>query len=935
MVSRAEAVAAAVPSTPSKAKPTWQEYEHQAETVGMDVDAPQQESAIVGSSPRRRKSKKPKKPLDNADPKMLGDEAYRPVELKQVSGGALTHEAVVFSSDSSLFFLAKDNAVAVYNVENAEMVQSMAAANKKQGDQTATIHAIVADPDQAEGQHRVYTFSADCRARLWDADTGSLVREWRLPGGVAAYVVADPLRSNAFYCAMRSAPVKNQKPNMDKMKYMVSRLTLAEDGSVQAEQLFKMSGLVGLCVRGDGQWVAAYAMFRVVLAQVRGSGKVVQHSWGMTERVSALAFHPGEPVLAVGDWRGRIMFWHCVDDHLLGSQPTTDRRVSRHSHHWHAHRVNTVAFAESGTTMLSGGEEGVLVLWQLPTDSRSFVPRLGSDVMGIAISPDQAFYAVTLRDNTVKVLSAATRSLVASLQGLTFADSSQCSKPRLARALQPNAFTTGLVVHPTTHHVVLNGEPGHLQVYSALSDRHVVSVEVASFNRTGGSQVAASQPHVDLVQYSSDGAWMATVDSRKNAECYLKFWSHDPAAQKYRLATRIDAPHMSGGVSALAFQPPRQGQPLLCVTTGRADACFRVWALQTRGTGHHYWSCRSTVRYREQFPRAVAFSADGSTLAVAFGGAVTLWDPATCLAPAAVLVASAQTPAISGLAFVGESPYLATWSSTRLDMWNLLTGSVWWTLAMPLLAVTVHPRVSLLAVAVCQDSAADSLDASLLVLTPESPNPIVALSHPVGVEALAFAPSSSNKRGNHPAAATKQLVDPLDHNILIVLTPTGLLNIYGATDSDQKETVVPKAASTAKAMSSAVFANIFGKPKTTPTPVTASGAATNSHVRQAMRLVRSAVQSAYVNAPYHVLPPVSALYDQFFTAQMHPTTPDTLVPSTSDDAEDTAMADTETEEKTLETAATMSRPATVDDLWSEANTSLLQSICLGFQAKAN
>ncbi|KAJ1815059.1 NET1-associated nuclear protein 1, partial [Coemansia sp. RSA 2675] len=908
MVSRAEAVSAVVPSTPSKAKPTKQEHGHQAETVVMDVDAPQ-ESAIVGSSPRRRKSKKAKKPLDHADPNQLSDETYRAVELKQVSGGTLTHEAVVFSSDSSLFFLAKDNAVAVYNAENAEMVQSMAAANKKQGDQAATIHAIVADPDQAEGQRRVYTFSADCRARLWDADAGSLVREWRLPGGVAAYVVADPQRSNVFYCAMRSVPVKNQRLSMDKMKCMVSRLTLAEDGSVQSEQLFKMTGLLGLCVRGDGQWVAAYAKFRVVLAQVRGSGKAVQHSWGMTERVSALAFHPGEPVLAVGDWRGRIMFWHCVDAQLLGAQPTADRRVSRHSHHWHAHRVNTVAFAESGTTMLSGGEEGVLVLWQLATDSRSFVPRLGSDVMGVAISPNQALYAVTLRDNTVKVLAAATRSLVASLQGLTFADSSQCAKPRLARALQPNAFTTGLVVHPTTHHVVLNGEPGHLQVYSAQSDRHVVSVEVASFNRTGGSQVAASQPHVDLVQYSSDGAWMATVDSRKSAECYLKFWSHDPATQKYRLATRIDAPHVSGGVSALAFQPPRQGQPLLCVTTGRADACFRVWALQTRGTDHHYWSCRSTVRYREQFPRAVAFSADGSTLAVAFGGAVTLWDPATCLAPAAVLVASAQTPAISGLAFVGESPYLAAWSSERLDMWNLLTGSVWWTLVMHLLAVTVHPRVSLLAVAARQDPAADSLDASLLVLTPESPNPIVALSHPVGVEALAFVPSSSTKRSNHPAATAKQLVDPLDHNMLIVLTPTGLLNIYGATDNDHKETVISKA-SPAKAMSSAVFANIFGKPNSAPAPVAGSGVAANAHVRQAMRLVRSAVQSAYVNAPYHVLPPVSALYDQFVTAQMHPTTPDIPVPTTSDDVEDAVMADTEKEE----IAAAVSKPATVDDL---------------------
>ncbi|KAJ2834211.1 NET1-associated nuclear protein 1 [Coemansia sp. 'formosensis'] len=926
MAGKKSAVKTAVPSTP-KANHAKQVIDRPAET--MDVDAPQ-ESGIVGSSPRRRKSKKSKKAAENTDPSNV-DEAYRTVELKQVSGGTLTHEAIVFSSDSSLFFLAKDNAVAVYNVENAEMVQSIAVDNKKQGDQAATIHAIVADPDQS--RRGVYTFSADSRARLWDADTGRLIRQWRLPGGVAAYVVADPLRSNAFYCGMRQAPVKNQKPNMDKMRYTISRLTLAEDGSVETEPLFKMTGTVGLCVRGDSQWVAAYAKFRVVLAQVRSNGQVVEHSWRMIERVSALAFHPGEPVLAVGDWRGRIMFWHCVDTQLLGSDPSSDRRVTRNAHHWHAHRVNTIAFAESGTTMLSGGEEGVLVLWQLVTGARAFVPRLGSDVMGVAISPDQAHYAVTLRDNTVKVLAAATRSLVASLQGLTFADSSQPTHPRLARALQPNAFTTGLVVHPTTHHVVLNGEPGHLQVYSALSDRHVVSVEIASFNRTGGSQVAARQPHVDLVQYSSDGAWMATVDSRseQDAECYLKFWNLDPATQKYRLATRIDAPHMGGGVSALAFQPPRAGQPLLCVTTGRAEACFRVWALQTRGTDHHFWTCRSTARYREQLPRAVAFSADGSTLAVAFGGAVTLWDPATCLAPAAVLVASAQTPALSGLAFVGESSYLAAWSSTRLDMWNLLTGSVWWTLAMPLVAVTVHPRIPLLAVAAHQTHSGP-LDASLLLLSPESPNPLVALPHPAGVEALAFVPSSTPKRSSY--SSEKQLADPLDHNMLVVLTPTGLLNVYGAADNEPKE-IVSKVSSSAVAMSSAVFANIFGKSGKTPVPAAASTTAANAHVRQAMRLVRSAVQSAYVNAPYHVLPPVSALYDQFVTAQMHPATADALVPSTSDeDEEDAVMADADIE-KEASVAAVVNRPATVDDLWSEANPDFIQSICSGFQAKTS
>ncbi|KAJ2885482.1 NET1-associated nuclear protein 1, partial [Coemansia aciculifera] len=357
--------------------------------------------------------------------------------------------------------------------------------------------------------------------------------------------------------------------------------------------------------------------------------------------------------------------------------------------------------------------------------------------------------------------------------------------------------------------------------------------------------------------------------------------------------------------------------------------------LQARGADHYFWVCRSIARYREQSPSAVAFSSDGSTLAVAFGGAVTLWDPAACLAPAAVLVASAQTPMLSSLAFVGESSYLAAWSSTRLDMWNLLTGSVWWTLAMPLLSVAVHPRAPLLAVAARQAPTAGPLDASLLLLNPSSPNPLVALPHPAGVEALAFVPSPFAKRGGF--SVSKQLVDPLDHNLLVVLTPAGLLNLYGAVDDERKDHAVvankpQQVSATATAISSVVFANIFGKSnKVAPAEHKAEATTANVHVRQAMRLVRSAVQSAYVNAPYHVLPPVSALYDQFVTAQMHPAT-STLPPTLAE--EDADMVDVEKDqEPAIAVAGTSNRPATVDDLWSEASPDFIQSICSGFQAK--
>ncbi|KAJ1858306.1 NET1-associated nuclear protein 1 [Coemansia sp. RSA 1822] len=796
-------------------------------------------------------------PIVEATISTQATDAHLPIALKVVSGGQLTTGPIVFSSDSSQFYLAKDNSVSVYNVQNGEMLQNFSV-HRDSGLQRAAIKKIVA----ADG-HRVYTFSADHKARLWDADTGDLVCVWDI-GACADFVEADPSKSGRFFCAMRR---KRQRAGAQK-KYVVCRVELmgepngVEPVRVERQELFRAGNVAGLSVRADGQWVAAFAKFRVHAAFV-GEAKPKCHVWGMEERVSAIAFHPREPVLAVGDWRGRIVFWFCVDENAESSE---DRSIVRSTHHWHAHRVNAIAFA-GDSLMLSGGEEGVLVLWQLDTETRDYLPRLGSDIVGIAPSPDQMRYAITLRDNTIRIVSAVDRTLVSLLQGLKFAE--RAGRARGARELDSDPFTTGLIVHPATHALVLNGEPGRLQVFNHANDRHLASIEVAAYNRVG----SGSQPHVDLVQFSSDGAWMATVDSRRTdatrglmgvTTSYLKFWRLDPASQTYTLVTRIDAPH-SGGVHSICFQPSHRRNALLCVSTGR-DHLFRVWELQSvLGAGPNerfVWASRFTCGYRKLQPTAAAFSFDGSTLAVAFGGAVTLWDPAVCAGPVGVLVASADTPNLKGVAFVGASSFVAAWSDERLDVWNMLTGSVWWTLAMPIQSVYVHPRSSLLAVAAYQ--VPGSSTASVMVLSPSSPSPLVALQHPSGVEAVALVPTATKSGRSHPDSEHGMKPDPLDSNTLVVLTPSGLISVYGA-QVDSRSEVAPSAYG--RRMESSAFADIFGMQKSVAAeaPILA-----NAQVRATMRLVRSAVQSSYVNAPFHVLPPVRSLYTQFVTAQLLP-----------------------------------------------------------------
>ena len=52
-----------------------------------------------------------------------------------------------------------------------------------------------------------------------------------------------------------------------------------------------------------------------------------------------------------------------------------------------------------GTYLLSGGEESVLVLWQLDTHTRQFRPRLGSPIVRVACSPGDSYFCISLQSN--------------------------------------------------------------------------------------------------------------------------------------------------------------------------------------------------------------------------------------------------------------------------------------------------------------------------------------------------------------------------------------------------------------------------------------------------------------------------------------------------------------------------------------------------------
>lgn len=224
--------------------------------------------------------------------------------------------------------------------------------------------------------------------------------------------------------------------------------------------------------------------------------QIFDHSVPLT----AIRMHPEQSYFAVGDAGGQIIKFY----------PNNTKQKL----HWHSHKVKTLNFTSDGSYMISGGEEGVLVLWHDSTGNRSFLPRLGSSITDCVISEDNSFYVVKMIDNSVKVLLSADNKIIASYQGLT--DPS--------KILPYNKIFTGLVKYEDLF--VLNGIPGYLQFFNPNS-MQVVKFDCVKRNPISRAHLNYPNPlQVIQVAFIQNKNIMVTLEASNSpniAITYLKF----------------------------------------------------------------------------------------------------------------------------------------------------------------------------------------------------------------------------------------------------------------------------------------------------------------------------------------------------------------------------------------------------------------------------
>ncbi|KAF2097213.1 WD40 repeat-like protein, partial [Rhizodiscina lignyota] len=348
--------------------------------------------------------------------------------------------------------------------------------------------------------------------------------------------------------------------------------------------------------------------------------------------------------VAIGTIRGQIYIYDDILSKLVDMDKSKEKKpageaskLSPRLLHWHRGPVNTTKWSLDGNYIISGGNETVMMLWQLQTGKRQELPHLTSAIDSATVSPSGTAYGIQLADNSIIVLSTAELQPTAHVSGIqtlispqieyelpdlkTVAteqskeqDSFDASEqiPALLRPDEPNLLLAAVPAsQPWTEPSSLTRSKPFLQTYNMSTaqniSRQALTRNNATYFITGPEGNRLGEPDIKFIAISANSRWLATVEewapprldleftsikddpaSMLNErgirlESYLKFWRWDKQNNEWALETRIDTPHMfpdnttPARILDLVADPTRPE----FVTTGQ-DGHIRIWRARQR-----------------------------------------------------------------------------------------------------------------------------------------------------------------------------------------------------------------------------------------------------------------------------------------------------------------------------------------------------------------
>lgn len=113
--------------------------------------------------------------------------------------------------------------------------------------------------------------------------------------------------------------------------------------------------------------------------------------------ITCASFDPISERLVIGDVLGRL---HTISDLF---KPRHRTQVN----HWHSSAVGAVGFLPGGTTVITGGNEGVLVFWKDEMSRKDFCPRLDGPILKITTDQSGEYACAIFENHRLRVIRTA------------------------------------------------------------------------------------------------------------------------------------------------------------------------------------------------------------------------------------------------------------------------------------------------------------------------------------------------------------------------------------------------------------------------------------------------------------------------------------------------------------------------------------------------
>jgi WD40 repeat protein/DNA-binding SARP family transcriptional activator len=299
------------------------------------------------------------------------------------------------------------------------------------------------------------------------------------------------------------------------------------------------------------------------------------------------AVSPDGATLALGQTDGRVRLLDPASGRvrtMTGGR--TDRRLHASKIAGAGRAIWSAAFSPDGRTLATGDGQGNVIVWDVSA-GRAIETLEGHDdaITGVAFGPDGTLYT-TSADSTARIWDVA-------------------GYRRLARPFRTNSVNDPGASSPRGFAVSPDGRT----LAAATRDGRVDLIDAETLRRTGGFEAFADRSAL-AIEYSPDGSRLAVAGQGGG----VGVWD---AASGKRVGPLLSAPRgptnvNTRNVRALAFGP---GGLLAAAGVGgfgtNTRGAVRIWELDER----------SLIRRPLRLPqvRGLAFSPDGSRLAIAFG----------------------------------------------------------------------------------------------------------------------------------------------------------------------------------------------------------------------------------------------------------------------------------------------------------------------------